>query len=104
MKDSNYSEASEQMLLLIPYNWKPYLEHKENVSGEVRTILEQFEEKVKELIVKFSLNLHLFSIKQHAKVNVEKNYSNTNVGIPLYRWKGMVPNVQLSTRFRLSCF
>ena len=49
MKDSNSSEASEQMLLLIPYNWKPYLEHKENVSGEVRTILEQFEEKVKEL-------------------------------------------------------
>jgi thiamine kinase-like enzyme len=49
MQNSTYSEASGQILLLIPYNWKPYLEHKENVSSEVRTILEQFEEKVKEL-------------------------------------------------------
>ncbi|MGV0102262.1 hypothetical protein NSTCB13_00780 [Nostoc sp. DSM 114160] len=49
MKDFSYSETSGQILLLIPYNWKPYFEHKENVSEEVRIILEQFEEKVKDL-------------------------------------------------------
>jgi hypothetical protein len=49
MKDSTYSEQSGQILLLIPYNWKPYLEHKENVSDEVKKILEQFEEKIKDL-------------------------------------------------------
>lgn len=39
-------QDSGQIELWIRYNWKPYLEHRENVSGEIRKILEQLEETV----------------------------------------------------------